>query len=83
MKKFILLCPLTLDAFNLETHDELLEAVNEFGCDVLWSNLPSGDSAAYCVADNAEVILRMCEAVELPGIVLEYSAVYDQMVNVS
>ena len=34
-QKYILLTPLVPDFFALETHDELLEAVSEFGCGLL------------------------------------------------
>jgi hypothetical protein len=78
MTKYILLTPLTPEAFTIETHDELLEAVNEFGCDLLVSHFPDGNTCSFATANNKDVLIRMCETVELPGIVLEYTAVYDQ-----
>lgn len=82
MPKFILLTPLTPEYFAIENHEELLEAVNEFGCDLLLSNFPSGDYCAFATATTKQALISMCEQVELPGIVLEYTAIYDQMVSI-
>lgn len=76
--KYILLTPLVPDFFALETHDELLEAVSEFGCSLLVSHFPSGDYCAFAISNTKDALTNMTAAVELPGIVLEYSAVYDQ-----
>lgn len=78
MSKYILLTPLIPDFFGIQNHDELLEAVNEFGCNLLLSHFPNGDYCAFATATTKEALIRMCETVELPGIVLEYSAIYDQ-----
>ena len=76
--KYILLSPLTVDQFNLETNDELAEALAEFGCGCLLSHFPNGDSCYFATATTKDTLMRMCETVDLPGIVLEYSVVYDQ-----
>lgn len=76
--KYILLTPFVPEFFGLETHDELLEAVNEFGCGLLISHFPNGDTCYFTVSNSKDALIRMCETVDLPGIVLEYSAVYDQ-----
>lgn len=78
MSKYILLTPFIPEFFGLETHDELLEAVNEFGCNLLLSHFPNGDTSYFTVSNSKDALIRMCETVDLPGIVLEYSAVYDQ-----
>ena len=78
MSKYILLTPLVPDFFGLESHDELLEAVNEFGCSLLLSHFPNGDYVSFAICATKEALIRMCETVDLPGIVLEYSSVYDQ-----
>lgn len=78
MAKYILLTPMQPEYFGLETHDELLEAVDEFGCNLLLSHFPNGDYVAFATCDNKDVIVRMCETVNLPGIVLEYDKVFDQ-----
>lgn len=78
MNKFILLSPFTLEQFLLETYEELSEAVAEFGCSVLISHFPNGDTCYFAVSATKDALIRMCETVDLPGIVLEYTAVYDQ-----
>ncbi len=79
MAKYILLAPLAPDMFGLQEHDELLEAVNEFGCDLLVSHFPNGDYVAFATASKQETLTNMTTTVELPGIVLEYTAVFDQV----
>ena len=78
MAKYILLTPLVPEFFGITTHDELLEAVNEFGCGLLLSHFPNGDYCAFAISATKDALTNMTAAVELPGIVLEYSAVYDQ-----
>lgn len=83
MNKFILLNPLNKQDFIIETDEELIEAIQEFGCGVLMSHDTVGNTVYYATAPNKEAIIRMCETVELPGVVLEYNAVYDQAEIVS
>jgi hypothetical protein len=78
MAKYILLTPLVPDFFGIETHDELMEAVNEFGCDLLLSHFPNGDYVAFAISATKDALTNMCATVDLPGIVLEYTSVYDQ-----
>ena len=78
MAKYILLTPLIPEFFGIESHDELLEAVNEFGCGLLLSHFPSGDYCAFAISDTKDALTNMTAAVELPGIVLEYTSIYDQ-----
>lgn len=77
MSKFILLSALSTDYFGMETYEELKESLEEFGCSYLISHQPNGEVRYYAVANTKEAIERMCEAVELPGVVLEYTAIYD------
>ena len=76
--KYILLTPLVPEFFGINDHEELTEAVAEFGCNLLLSHFPNGDYCAFAVSSTKDALIRMCETVELPGIVLEYTAVYDQ-----
>ena len=78
MAKYILLTPMKPEYFGLETHDELLESVDEFGCNLLLSHFPNGDYVAFATCNNKDVLVRMCETVDLPGIVLEYDKIFDQ-----
>ena len=78
MAKYILLSPLTPEHFGLDNPLEILEALNEFGCGMLFSSFPDGRSVYYATSNNQDALTRMCETVQLPGIVLEYTAIYDQ-----
>lgn len=82
MTKFILLNPLNPDDFSC-TYDEMIEALEEFGVKTLLSHDTLGNTTVYAVSGSKDTLLNMCETVELPGIVLEYTAVYDQMVSMS
>ena len=78
MPKYILLTPFVPEFFGIETYEELSEAVAEFGCGLLLSHFPNGDTCYFAVSATKDALTNMTAAVELPGIVLEYSAVYDQ-----
>ena len=78
MSKYILLTPFVPEFFGIETYEELSEAVAEFGCGLLISHFPNGDTCYFAVSNTKNALTNMTAAVELPGIVLEYSAVYDQ-----
>ena len=78
MAKYILLTPLIPEFFGLTTHDELLEAVDEFGGGLLVSHFPSGDYCSFAVFNTKDALTRMTETVDLPGIVVEYTSIYDQ-----
>jgi hypothetical protein len=80
MNKFILLNALNPDDFSC-TYDEMIEALAEFGVQTLVSSDTLGNSVVYAVSNNKQTLLNMTETVELPGIVLEYTAVYDQAVT--
>lgn len=64
--------------FALDTYDELTEALEEFGCKTLVSLDPLGNTVLFAVANTQDIILGMTSSVEMPGIVVEYTAVYDQ-----
>ena len=83
MNKFILLNALTKQDFVIDTDEEMIESIKEFGCDVLMSHDVAGQTTYYAVAKTKEALINMCETVEMPGIVLEYTAVYDQYVEAS
>jgi hypothetical protein len=82
MTKFILLNALNPDDFSC-TYNEMIEALEEFGVQTLMSCDTLGNPVVYGVSNNKDTLISMCEQVELPGIVLEYTAVYDQMVSAS
>ncbi len=78
--KFLLLCPLTADDFTCTT-DEMIEAVEEFGCKVVSSLDTQGQVRYYATATTQEALLQMCSAVELNGSMVEYSALFDQVLE--
>jgi hypothetical protein len=66
--------------FGINTFNELIESLHEFGCGYLQSMDPLGNVVYFATASNKDVMTRMTETVEMPGIVIEYTAVYDQAV---
>ena len=82
LNKFILLNPLNPEDFSC-TYEEMIEALEEFGVKTLLSHNTLGETTVYAVSATKETLVSMCEQVELPGVVLEYTAVYDQMVSMS
>ena len=82
MFKYILLNALSPEDFGLDTTEEIVEALEEFGCKHLYSHSTTGQTTVYAVANDPDVLVRMCETVELPGTVLEYTAVFDQFMEI-
>jgi hypothetical protein len=66
--------------FGMNTYNELIESLHEFGCGYLQSMDPLGNVVYFATASNKDIMTRMTETVEMPGIVIEYTAVYDQAV---
>jgi hypothetical protein len=64
--------------FGMNTYNELIESLEEFGCGYLQSMDPLGNVVYFATANNKDIMTRMTETVEMPGIVIEYTAVYDQ-----
>ncbi len=75
--RFLLLNPLNPEDFQC-TYDEMLEALAEFGVQVLASSNTLGNTVVYAVSDSADTLTGMCEQVELPGVIIEYTSIYDQ-----
>jgi hypothetical protein len=80
MSRFLLLTPLIPSMFGMNTYNELTESLNEFGCGHLQSMDPLGNVVYFATASNKDIMTNMTETVEMPGIVIEYTAVYDQAV---
>ncbi len=80
MSRFLLLTPLIPSMFGMNTYNELIESLHEFGCGYLQSMDPLGNVVYFATASNKDIMTRMTETVEMPGIVIEYTAVYDQAV---
>lgn len=80
MSKFLLLTPLIPSMFGMKTYNELTESLEEFGLSTLHSVDPLGNIVYFAVSNTKDAMTNMTEQVELPGIVIEYTAVYDQAV---
>lgn len=78
MSRFLLLTPLIPSMFAMETYEEIQEALEEFGCSTLVSHDPLGNTVMFAISDTQKAMTNMTAQVELPGIVVEYTAVYDQ-----
>ena len=78
---YLLLCPLSPELFNLETFDEIEEALDEFGCGMLLSKNTNDEVIAFAGATTQEALEQMCTAVNLPGIAVKITEVFDQFVE--
>lgn len=81
--KYILLTPLIPAMFGMDTYDEITESLEEFGCGTIISHDPLGNTVMFATANSKDTMTNMTGSVELPGVVLEYTAVYDQAEIVS
>lgn len=80
--KYLLLTPITPQDFCLDTYEEVREATQEFGCDILMSTKITGGPVAYIMANTKKALEGLCSQVDIEGTVLEYTSVYDQLVRV-
>jgi len=79
--KYLLLTPITPEDFCLDTYEEVKEATQEFGCDILMSTKITGGSVAFIIANQKPALEGLCSQVDIDGTVLEYNSVYDQMLR--
>ena len=79
MSRFLLLTPLIPSMFGMDTYAEITESLDEFGCSTLTSMDPLGNTVMFATAKTSVALTNMTESVELPGIVIEYTAVYEQV----
>lgn len=78
--RYLLLNPLKARDFSCTT-EEVIESVQEFGCKVVMSPDTTGETLLYAVSDRRSVLENMVNEVELNGIIVEYTAIYDQIVE--
>jgi hypothetical protein len=78
--KYLLLNPLTLKDFagGINTLNELREALNEFGCNFIIAPIQDGSTKLYITAPTKEALGNLCTSVNLDGIAVEYTWLYDQ-----
>lgn len=81
MNQYILLNQLAPEDFGLTNTEEILEALEEFGCKALVSKDIQGNDVLYATAPRLKMLSNMCEAVDLPGIVVRYTDIFDQFVE--
>jgi hypothetical protein len=81
MTKYLLLNPMSPDMFGLETFDELIDALDEFACGYIYSKDLLGNDLMFATSKSLKTITNMVETVEIPGVVVEYTAIYDQFVE--
>jgi hypothetical protein len=83
--KYILLNPLLPEYFNIESKEELAEAIEEFGCKVIESTGTTQYEFIkqyYVVSDTIEALQQLVTTVDLEGIILEVTgSVWDQQVT--
>jgi hypothetical protein len=82
MAKYLLLNPLTPQAFDMPTWETLEEALAEFGCKALMSTGVEGDTVAFAYATTKATLEQMCTVVDLEGTMVEYTATYDQLIRI-
>jgi hypothetical protein len=78
--KYLLLNPLKARDFDCTT-EEVIESLHEFGCKVILSPDTTGETLVYATADTRKVLENMVNEVELNGVIIEYTAIYDQIVE--
>jgi hypothetical protein len=80
MSKFLLLNPLYGDNFGI-TAQEIIESLEEFGLTYIFSNDTKGIPAIYATSRSKELIERMCNEVQLDGSIIEFTTIYDQVIE--
>jgi len=80
--KYILLNAVNPADFSLETIEQLVEAAEEWGCKLIVSKDLLGNDTFYFVAETIKALEQMCTNTEMPGVVVEANAIYDQYVEV-
>ena len=78
--RYLLLNPLKARHFHCTT-EEVIESLHEFGCKAILSPDTTGETLIYATADRKSVLENMVNEVELNGIIIEYTAIFDQIVE--
>jgi glycine cleavage system regulatory protein len=74
MKNYLLLT--ALDTTGM-THEELIEALEEFGCKMIESKDNMGEITYYATCRDLQALASMSFELMLPGNIIEYTAIYD------
>ena len=78
--KYILLNAVKPADFKLNTIEELQEAAAEFACGILTSTGTNNAAQFFFTAKDKRSLEIMCDTVDLPGVVVEVSAVFDNVI---
>jgi len=81
MTRYLLLNPLTPESFSLSTFDEIEEALEEFGCKMILSLNTETQVIGFAYATSKQALENLCTTVSLDGVMVEYTATYDQVVR--
>jgi len=80
-KKYMLLTPLKGSDFSI-TNVALIKALKEHDCGHEITFLPDDTSVIYATASSPEILGEMCTRNDIAGLVIEYTGIYDQSVEV-
>jgi len=82
MPKYLLLSPMVPSMFGLHEYKDMEDALEEFACGFVYSRDILGNQVMFATAETLEILTNMTTTVELPGAAIEYTAIYDQFVEV-
>lgn len=80
MKKYMLMLPLKGSMFGITTQ-QLIKHLHSHKCGHEVVLMPDDTSVIYATAPSIEIISEMCTSNELPGLVIEYTGIYDQVIE--
>ena len=80
MTKFLLLTPLQGKHFGI-SQKSLIEALHQEHCGCITGVDNRGDTVLYATAKSIAVMEAMCTKNEIPGSIIEYTSIYDQIIE--
>lgn len=78
--KYILLNALTHKDFEIATHEEFKEAVEEMGCKLIKSNDIKGYTKWYICAPTKAALEQLVDTVDLDGTMVVATEVHEQII---
>jgi len=79
-RKYLLLTPLVGKAFGIK-NKELIDSIHLSGCSVETTKDINGVTMLYVTAPKLEILELFCTDQEIDGLVVEYTAIFDQSVE--
>jgi len=80
MKKYMLLTPLKGSMFGVTTQ-QLIRTLKENSCGHEVVLMHDDTSVVYATASSPEILGEFCSLNDVPGLVIEYTGVYDQVID--